>query len=108
MAGLFQAVQETGSRDLQYRLVHFVALCYQVAWRCHVDLSGWRSSAAVRAVEARVRMHEYVRQRESTYPLEYDSLSSNVCESSEYLEVSHDAVVDAADQEGEPEVTSAL
>ena len=55
----------------------------------------------MRAVEARVRMHEYVRQRESTYPLEYDSLSSNVCGSSEYLEVSHDAVGDAAGQEGE-------
>lgn len=88
MAGLFQAVEATGSRELQHKLVHFVAFCYQVAWRCYTDLSEWRASAAVRSYTAQQAMYAYVAQRESTYPWEYDRLSSSIRCTSELEETS--------------------
>jgi hypothetical protein len=87
MAGLFQAVQETGSRELQFKLLHYVAYCFQVSWRCFVDLNGWRASDTVRSCAARQAMQAYVLQRESTYSWEYDRLSSSLVFTSELQEV---------------------
>jgi hypothetical protein len=96
MAGLFQAVLETGRQDLHYKLVNYVAVCFQVAWRCHVDLNGWRGSAAVRACQLRQDWYEYARQRESTLPLEYARLSSDLIQTDDEQEVS-DSVVGPAE-----------
>lgn len=104
MAGLFQAVQETQDRDPQFKLVHFVAFCFQVAWCCYTDLNGWRGSDAVRGYTAEQAMYAYVRQRESTYPEEYDRLSSSLVFTSELQEVT-DVEVEQAEG-GEAEVTS--
>jgi hypothetical protein len=87
MAGLCQAVQETGSRELQFKLLHCVAYCFHVSWRCFVYLNGWRASDAVRSCTAWQAMQVYVLQRESTYSWEYVRLSSSLVFTSELQEV---------------------
>jgi hypothetical protein len=101
MAGLFQAVQETGSRELQFKLLHYVAYCFQVSWRCFVDLNGWRASDAVRGCAARQAMQAYVLQRESTYSWEYDRLSSSLVFTSELQEVTPGDMLSEGGEEAE-------
>jgi DNA-directed RNA polymerase subunit L len=75
MAGLFTAVQETDSRQLQRALMHFVAKAYEVARRCHKDLEGWRAGREMRMLQHEAELHREADQWLAGQPA--DSLNSH-------------------------------
>ena len=74
MAGLFTAVRETHSKQLQRALMHFVAKAYEVARHCHKDLAGWRAGREVRMLERTAEMQEQLDQWLAGQPV--DSFNS--------------------------------